>query len=168
MIFNVLRQPFAVVQTLFQLRVRDIAAHDNRAVEGETGRNRILRQLRQNLFHRTVQVNANRFPLARFTQLFRNVFARVVFQFFDPHAFAVDLGLDVAIRRAGDAHPDRTGCTVTRQTDHAHVVGKVFAAKLRAEAQIARFFQQLLLKLHVAERLPVLVTFGWQAVVVFG
>ena len=57
---------------------------------------------------------------------------------------------------------------MTRQTDHAHVVGKVFAAKLRAEAQVARFFQQFLLKLHVAERLAVLVTFGRQAVVVFG
>ena len=141
MIFNVLRQPFAVVQTLFQLRVRDVAAHDDRAVQRETGRDRILRKLRQNLFHRTVQVDANRFPLARFAQLFRDVFARIVFQFFDPHAFAVDLRLDVAIRRAGDAHPDRTGCAVTRQTDHAHVVGKVFAAKLRAEAQVTRFFQ---------------------------
>ncbi|SAC80215.1 Uncharacterised protein [Enterobacter cloacae] len=57
---------------------------------------------------------------------------------------------------------------MTRKTDHAHVVSEVFAAKLRAEAQVTRFFQQLLLKLHVAERLTMFVTFGRQAVVVFG
>ena len=45
---------------------------------------------------------------------------------------------------------------------------EVFAAKLRAQAQILRFGQQFLLKLHVPERLTMFVTFRWQAIVVFG
>ena len=57
---------------------------------------------------------------------------------------------------------------MARQTDHTHVVSKVFTAELCAEPQITRFFQQLLLKLNIAERLAVFVPFGWQAVVVFG
>ncbi len=168
MILDVLRQPFAIIQTLFQLGVRDIAAHDDGAVQGETGGDRVLRQLGQDLAHWTVQVDAYRLALARFTQRFRDVLAWVVFQFFDPDTVAVDLGLDVAVRRAGDAHAHRTGRAVTRQTDHADVVGEVFAAKLRAEAEVLRFHQQLLLQLDVAERLTMFVTFGRQAIVVLG
>ena len=43
---------------------------------------------------------------------------------------------------------------MTRQTDHADIVGKVFAAELRAETKVLRLQQQLLLHLHVAERPP--------------
>ena len=57
---------------------------------------------------------------------------------------------------------------MARQADHANVMREVFAAKLRAQAQILRFGQQFLLKLHVPERLTVFVTFRWQAIVVFG
>ncbi|SBF33688.1 Uncharacterised protein [Klebsiella variicola] len=57
---------------------------------------------------------------------------------------------------------------MTRQTDHADIVGEVFPAELRAEAKVLRFQQQFLLQLHIAERLAMLVTFGRQAIVVFG
>ncbi|CDA02809.1 putative uncharacterized protein [Klebsiella variicola CAG:634] len=57
---------------------------------------------------------------------------------------------------------------MTRQTDHPDIVSEVFPAKLRAEAEVLRFLQQLLLQLDVAKRLTVLVAFGRQAVVVAG
>ncbi len=47
-------------------------------------------------------------------------------------------------------------------------MGEIFAAELRAEAEVLRFQQQFLLQLHVAESLPMFVTFGRQAIVVFG
>jgi hypothetical protein len=104
-IFNVLRQTFAIVQALFQFRMGDVTSNNNGAVQRQTGRNRILRKLRQDLTHRAVQVNVYRFTLARFTQLFRDIFARVVFQFFDPDTVAVDLRFNVAIRRTGTPIP---------------------------------------------------------------
>ncbi|MNN93620.1 hypothetical protein D3C81_2121050 [compost metagenome] len=72
------------------------------------------------------------FAFTGLTQLLRNVFPRIVFQFFDPDTVAVDLRFDIAIRRAGDAHPDRTRRTVSRQTDDADIVSKIFAAELCA------------------------------------
>ncbi len=57
---------------------------------------------------------------------------------------------------------------MARQTDHPDIVGEVFPAELRAEAEVLRFLQQLLLQLHVAERLTVFVTFGRQTVVIAG
>ena len=57
---------------------------------------------------------------------------------------------------------------MARQADHPDIVGEVFAAELRAEAEVLRFLQQFLFKLHIAERLTVLVAFGRQAVVVAG
>ncbi|MNS78425.1 hypothetical protein D3C72_1120410 [compost metagenome] len=167
MIFHVLRQTFAVLQTLLQLGVRDVAPDDNGAVQRQTRRNRILGQLRQDLAHRTVKVNVNRFAFTGFAQLFRDVFPWVAFQFFDPDTVAVDLRFDVAIRRTGDAHSDRARRTVARQTNDADVVGEIFAAELRAEAQVLRFDQQFLFKLNVAERLTVFVPFRRQTVIVF-
>ena len=55
---------------------------------------------------------------------------------------------------------------MARQADHADVVGEVFTAKLRAEAEVLGFLEQLLFELNVAERLAVFVAFRWQRVVV--
>jgi hypothetical protein len=56
---------------------------------------------------------------------------------------SVDFGLDIAVSGTGDAHADRAGGAVARQTHYADIVGEVFAAELRAEAEILRFQQQL-------------------------
>ena len=123
-------------------------------------------QLRQDLAHRLIQVNTDHLAFTLLTQRFRDVLARVALQFFNPDTVAVDFSLDIAVSGAGDAHADRAGGSVTRQANHADVVGEVFAAELRAKAEILRFQQQLLLQLNIAERLAVLVTFGGQAIVV--
>ncbi|MNG20444.1 hypothetical protein D3C85_1417170 [compost metagenome] len=68
MIFHVLRQFFAVIQQLFQLRMGDITRHDNGAIQGQTGGNWVGRELRQDLAHRLVQVNADHFAFTLLAQ----------------------------------------------------------------------------------------------------
>ena len=51
---------------------------------------------------------------------------------------------------------------MARQADHADIVGEVFTAELRAEAEVLRFLEQFLFELNIAERLAVFVAFGWQ------
>ena len=62
-------------------------------------------------------------------------------------------GLDVAVGRAAYAHADGARCAVTRQSDYADVVGEVLAAELRAQTDTLSLFEELLFKLHVAERM---------------
>ena len=57
---------------------------------------------------------------------------------------------------------------MARQADYANVVGKVFAAKLRAQTKVLRFLKQFLFELNITERLAVFVAFGWQRIVVAG
>ena len=163
MIFNVLRQPFTVIHPLFQFGVSNITTNDNRAIQ----RNGILRQLCEDLFHRTVKVNAHRFAFSRFAQLFRDIFAWIMFQFFDPNPLTVDLCFDITVSRTRDAHTDRAGCAVTWQANHADVVSEVFTAKLRTQTKILRFDQQFFFQFHIAERLSVLIPFRWQFIIVF-
>ena len=146
----------------------DIAGDDDSPAQRQAGGHRILRQLRQDLAHRLVKIYLHRFAFPGLAQMLRDIFPRVALQLLDPDAVAVNFGFDVAVGGTGTPHPYRAGSAVTRQTDHADIVGKVFAAELRAETKVLRLQQQLLLQLHVAERLAVLVTFGRQAIVVFG
>ena len=89
-------------------------------------------------------------------------------QFLEPDAVFVDLCLDVAVSRAGNAHPDRAGGAMARQTNHAHIVGEVLAAELGADSEFLGCFDELLLQFHVAEGLTVLVPFGGEIVIVLG
>ena len=57
---------------------------------------------------------------------------------------------------------------MARQANHADVVGKIFTAKLCAQAEVLRFLEQFLFQLNVAERLAMFVAFGWQRVIVAG
>ncbi|MNT38011.1 hypothetical protein D3C72_1741810 [compost metagenome] len=131
MIFYVLRQFFAVIEKLFELRMGHVARHDNGAVQRQSGGNRMCRKLRQNLLHRTVQIDADNVAFTLLTQRFRNVLRRIVLQFFYPDPVTVDFGFDVAVSRAGDAHADRAGGPVARKSNHANIMGKVFTAELR-------------------------------------
>lgn len=77
--------------------------------------------------------------LTLLTQRFRNVLRRIVLQFFDPDPVTVNFGFNVAVSRAGDAHADRAGGSVARKSNHANIMGKVFTAELRNQAEILRF-----------------------------
>ena len=167
-VFDVLRQRLTAVDELFQLRVGDIAGHDNRPAQRQAGRHRVLRQQRQNIAHRLVEVDLDRLTLAGLTKMLGNIFARIALQFLNPDPLTVDLGFDIAIRRAGDPHAHRARGAVARQADDADIVGEVFAAELRAETKVLRLHQQFLFQLNIAEGLTVFVAFGRQAVVVLG
>ena len=59
MVLGVLRQPLAPSNPLGQLRVGDIAGHDQGAGQRQSGPNRVLGKLRTNLIHRSVEVDGN-------------------------------------------------------------------------------------------------------------
>jgi hypothetical protein len=50
---------FAGVQPFRDLRVRDVAGHDERPGEGQPGLDRMGRQLRKDLGHRPVQIDVD-------------------------------------------------------------------------------------------------------------
>lgn len=54
------------------------------------------------------------------------------------------------------------------QADHPDIVGKVFAAKLRADAKLAAGIEQFGFQRCIAERLTQLVPAGGQVIVIFG
>lgn len=54
---------------------------------------------------------------------------------------------------------------MARQTDHADIMGEVFPAKLRAQAEVLCFLKQFLFELNITERLTVFVAFGGQRVI---
>jgi hypothetical protein len=94
----------------------------------------VLRQQRQDLAHRLVKIHLHRFAFPGLAQMLRDIFPGLLssFSIQMPSRLILALMLRSA---AGDAHPYRAGSAVTRQTDHADIVGEVFAAELRAEAR---------------------------------
>ena len=151
MILDVLRQTLAGFDEFLHAGVSDVARHDDRALEVDAGRDRVLGEFLAHFGHWTVQIDVDLAAFARTAQLFGDEFARVCVEFFDPHAVLVDLGLDVAVGRAAHAHTDRAAGAVAGQTDHADVVRHVLAAELSAQADVAGFFKELVFELDVAE-----------------
>ena len=115
MVFDVLRQVFATVQTFFQLGVCDVTAYDDGSIQRQTGGNRILGQFLQNIGHRLVQVNLHHIAFTGLTEFFGNQFTRVAVELFNPDTFFIDFTLDVTVGRAGNTQTHGTGRTVTRQ-----------------------------------------------------
>ena len=56
---------------------------------------------------------------------------------------------------------------MAREADYADVVGVVFAAELRAEADFVGFFEELGFELTVAESVAEFVAVVWKLVVIF-
>src|SRR5512146_3152528 len=96
----------------------------------------MLGQLGQYLPHWLVKVNFDDTMFMLATVFGGNQAARILVHLLEPDAVSVDLGFDVAVRGAGNAHTNGAGGAVTRQTNHTHVVGKVLAAKLGADAAL--------------------------------
>ena len=66
-----------------------------------------------------------------------------------------DLAEHLAVRRTGDAEPDRQRSAMARHPDHADVVAEIFAAELRADAERLRHLQNFLLHLQIAEGIAI-------------
>lgn len=76
---------------------------------------------------------------------------RVALQLLQEDALGGDLRRRLAVRRAGDRDGDREGGAVAGEADDADVVAEVLAAELRADADLLRQFEDLLLQRLVAE-----------------
>ena len=74
-------------------------------------------------------------------------------KFLQPDTVFVNFSLDIAVGRTGEGHGDRAGAAVAWQADHPDIVGKVFPAKLRADAKLAAGIEQLGFQRRIAERL---------------
>ena len=85
------------------------------------------------------------------TILFRDEATGVVIEFFNPYTVFVDFALDVAVGRAAHTKTHRARSTVTRQANHADVVGKVFTTKLSTKTNFVSFFEQAFLEFYIAE-----------------
>ena len=167
-ILHVLRQILTLVKAFLQAGVRNIAGHNDGARERDARGNRVLGEFSADRLHRLVEVDLNGLAFAGLAVFLRNEFARVGVELFNPEAVLVDLALDVAVRRAAHAHADRTASAVTRQTDHADVVGHVLAAELSTQTNVPGFFEKLLFEFHVAEGAARFVTGRREVVVVVG
>ena len=69
----------------------------------------------------------------------------MIVKLLDPDTVLIDLGLDVAVGRARNPHSYGTRCAVTRQTNDADIMSKIFSAELCAETYFTGFFEHLLL-----------------------
>ncbi len=56
---------------------------------------------------------------------------------------------------------------MTRHTDNAYVVCEIFAAELCTETETVCRFEKFLLKLDIAEGVPVFITLGGKIVIIF-
>src|SRR5258705_11240510 len=83
------------------------------------------------------------------------ILRRIVLELFEIDAVLGDLAEHLAVRRAGHAEPDRQRSAMARQADHPHVMTKIFAAELRADAERLRHLQYLLLHLEIAEAVAI-------------
>ena len=167
-VFEVVGQALAGVDAFLELGVGDVARDDERAGKEHAGGDGVPGELGANGIHGLVQVDADGLVVLDLAQLGREEAAGVELEFLEEDAVLGDLGLDVAIGGAGDAHADGEGGAVAGQADDADVEGEVFAAELGADAGLARDVQDPGLPFEVAEGAAVFVAGGRQRIVIAG
>ena len=165
MILNILWQVFAAIQTFFQFSMGDVTTYDDRSVQWQTSSYRIFSQLFQDFRHRTVQVDLYNITFTCLTQFYRNKFARIWIQFLNPDTFLIDFTFDVTVGRARYSQAYRTRSTVTRQTDDAYVMSKIFTSELRAQSNFVSFCQNFFFQFDVAECTAIFVSSSRQVII---
>ena len=125
-------------------------------------------QLGEDLLHRPAEIDPDhRAAERRFVDDGQEA-RRIVLQLLEEHAVAGDLSQRLPVGRAGDAEPDRQRGAVARQPDHPHVVAEIFAAELRADAELLGQLMDLRLELEIAERAASAEPLGRQRVEIAG
>ena len=158
MLLHVIGQTFAAVETLFQLRVREVACDDERASEREASGDGMLRKFGADIRHGTIQVNLHDLlGIGMLTRIGRDEATWVRLQLLNPNTILINLGLGVAVSRTRDREANRTGGPVPGQADDAHVERKPLTSELSADAELVSSLEQLRLKGGVAESTTVLV-----------
>jgi len=130
MILHVLWQIFPSIQHFFDARMCNIAGHYHCPRKRKSRGNRIFRQGRQNFVHRAVQIDFHCISFTCIAIFFRDIFAGIILQFFEPNAILVYLCLNVAIGRARYCQAYKAGSPMTREPDNTHIVSKIFSSKL--------------------------------------
>ena len=151
-ILEVLRQVFARIEPFLELRVRDVARHDDRPRQRELRRHGVLRQVRAHFVHRPIEIDRDRLAGQFMRDEFGHVLGGICLELFEEDAFLRDLALDLSIGGARNAHSDRTTRAVARQSDHAYVVTEILPTELRSDADFACQLQDLFFEFDVAER----------------
>ena len=151
MVLEIVGHALPALEPLADLGMGGIARDDDRAGQRQPRLDRILRQRRQDLAHRPVQVDLDDIAAERGILDLGQVFRRIGLQRLEKDAVAGDLALGLAVGRAGDAEPDRQRGAMARQADDADVMAEILAAELRADAQRLGQLVDLLLHLQVAE-----------------
>ena len=112
-------------------------------------------QLGEDLLHRPGEIDAHhRTAEFRFVHDGQEM-GGVVLQLLEEDALAGDLSQRLPVRRAGDPEADRQRGAMPGKPDHAHVVAEIFAAELRADAELLRELMNFLLEREIAKRMSV-------------
>jgi hypothetical protein len=159
-VLEVLRQVLSVVQTLFQLGMRDVAGDHEGTIERKTCRHRMAAELAQGLGHGPCEVDLDNLAAQLLICDLGKVLGRILFQALEKETVAVDLGEGLAIGRAGDPEADRTGGAMAWEAYYANVVSEVLAAELGAQTRPPAELEDLLLQFQVPKRSTELVALG--------
>ena len=155
MVLEVIAHRLATVEPLADLGVRGVAGDDHRAGQRQTRADGMSAQLGEDLFHRPGEIDAHhRTAEFRFVHDGQEM-GGVVLQLLEEDALAGDLSQRLPVRRAGDPEADRQRGAMPGKPDHAHVVAEIFAAELRADAELLRELMNFLLEREIAKRMSV-------------
>ena len=150
-VFEIFGHRLTSIQAFLNLSVRNVATHDDGAVERKTSRHGILVEFGKNFGHGAIEVNLHRFTLTSLAIFFGDEATGVIIEFFNPDTIFVDFALDVAVGRATHTKTYGARSTVARKANHADVVGKVFTTKLRTKTNLASFFKQASFEFYITE-----------------
>ena len=162
-ILEVVGHSLTGIQASLEFGMCNVASHDDSSLQVDTGAHRILRQFGANSINTLVEVDL--YTLRSFTRiahLSRDELCGVVVHLLKPYTVLVDLCLDVAVGRAAHTHTDGAAGTMARQTDDTDVVGEILTTKLCSKSNLVSLFEQLLLKVDVAEGTTCLIACGGQ------
>src|SRR5580692_4892784 len=100
--------------------------------------------------HRPIEIDPDHLAAERLLD-HRQILRGIVLELLEVDAVLRNFAEHLAVRRTRDAETNRKRGAVTRQADHPHIMTKVLAAELRADAERLRHFQYFLLHLEIAE-----------------
>mmetsp|Transcript_85111 Transcript_85111/g.260059 ORF Transcript_85111/g.260059 Transcript_85111/m.260059 type:complete len:304 (-) Transcript_85111:861-1772(-) len=167
-VLDVIRQALPGVDFLLQLRVRDVPGDDDGPRERKPCLDRVLLELGQYAGHGLVQVHLDDVPAEVAGTDFGQILRGVRLKLFEEDAVLGDFRLRLPVRAAGDSDGHGARSTVPGQADDPHVVAKVLAAELRADAHVLGQLFDLRLEFQIPECPAMLVAAGVEVFDVLG
>ena len=167
-VLHVLGEPFAVVDAFLELGVGDVASHDHRSAERESGLDGQLRERASDLSHRLVEIDADHIIGEVGVGDLGEELGRIAFELLEEHTVGGDPPQRLPVGGARDCDGHRARCTVARKADDADIVAEVLAAELCADARALGHGEERRLHLEIPETLSVLVALDRKCVEVAG